>query len=297
MKTFRLSYKNLGYLMVLLAASIWSTLGIFGKIAFQEGLKPLELMFYRSALATIILFLFIQFFKKDKIHIDKKDIFFFLLYGTLSVGIFYLLYFSSILHLKVGVASALLYTSPLFVVILSRFLFKELLTLPKLLALFFTLLGVTLLSEFFPIRNLNLLSTKGVLYGLGSGFTYALYTIFGKKALSKYSPITLMFYTLFFGSVTLGIFLLLRGEILHNSFTAKAIISIIMLSILTTIIAYYFYVEGLKRIEASKASIISTVEPVIAWLLAYIVLKESLNYYEGLGFFLILFGALLVIIK
>ncbi len=295
MKLFQITYKKTGYLMIFLAASIWGSLGVLGKIAYQEGFAPLELMIYRSILASLVLAIILLIYKPGLYIIDIRDIPFFLVYGTLSVGIFYLLYFSSLLYLKVGVASALLYTAPFFVVIMSRIIFKEPISFLKIFALISTITGVILLGKVFPLDNLNILMFKGLMYGLGSGFTYALYTIFGKKALTKYSPATLIFYTLISGSLTLVLFLILKREPLNFLLTPKAILSVVLLSLITTLLAYYLYVEGLKRVEAGRASILSTIEPVVAWGLGFIFLGEQLTLLEGFGLFMILIGASIVV--
>lgn len=97
---------------------------------------------------------------------------------------------------SLSVMAVLLYTSPAFIVLLSVLLFRETLTRQKLLALVLTFAGCCLVSG---LGSGSAVSMKGLLLGLGSGFFYALYSIFSHYAIERgYGSWTITFYTFLF---------------------------------------------------------------------------------------------------
>jgi len=117
-----------------------------------------------------------------------------------------------------------------------------------------------------------------VLAGLASGLAYALYTIFGKTALRRYTPLTTLTYTLGFGTIFLGTLALATG-VIPRAHPSSGWIALVYLALVTTLLAQALYLAGLRYIDAGPASLLATVEPVTAAMLGYIVLGEQL---EGL---------------
>jgi drug/metabolite transporter (DMT)-like permease len=225
-----------------------------------------------------------------KIH--WKDSWYFIGTGILSITFFNWCYFTTIQNASLATAAILLYTAPVFVLLISIFVFKETLTMKKLLALFLTFLGCTLVSGLFS-GQFTELSWIGLLTGLGAGFGYSLYSIFGKLAGKKYETLTISFYTFLFALIVLfpishitdANIELLNGKVL--GYTAG-------LGLFPTVLAYWFYTNGLKQIEASKASIVSTIEPVVATVMGLFLYKEAVSFVQLLGIVLVL-GAVLLI--
>src|SRR5699024_8570361 len=165
---------------------------------------------------------------------------------------------------SISVSAALLYTGPAFVIILSFFLFKERLTKRKVIALFTTLIGTTLVVELFPVdlENLPLLT---IFIDLCSGLGYALYSIFSKFALEKYSCLVSITYTSTVAAISLLPFFayLADGALLPDF---KLILFAFVLGFLPTVLAYIIITYGLHHTEASIASLLTTVIPVILTL-------------------------------
>ena len=227
--------------------------------------------------------------------IALKDIYLFIGTGILSIAFFNWAYFTSIQLLSISVAVILLYTAPAFVMIMSVLFLKEKITVMKVVLLCMTLLGCLLVTG---LTNLSYQDgdVLGYLIGLGAGFGYALYSIFGKFALNKYSPFTVSFYTFFVASLLLvpmtGIWLKL--PIIVNG---KAMIYIVGLSLISTVLAFLLYTEGLRGIESSKASILSTVEPLAALILGIAVFQESISGTQILGGIVIFMSAIFASVK
>ena len=188
------------YLLILLAASLWATTGVFLSLLTAAGLTSLQSVAVRNGLATILYFIFLSMTDPKALKIRLADCRYFIGTGILSVVFFNWCLFTTIQSSSLSVASVLLYTSPVFVMILSTLFFHEAITPAKLLALCLTLLGCMLVTGLLPPGGESI-SGKTILFGLGSGFGYALYTIFSKFALAKYPSGTVSFYTFLFATI------------------------------------------------------------------------------------------------
>lgn len=274
--------------MVAAGAALWGTIGIFINQLDISGFSSIEIVALRVVSATFILFFVIKFRYPDQLSIRLNHLFYFIGTGILSICFFNWSYFTAIKETSLSVAVILLYTGPAFVVILSRLLFREKLTLPKIAALILTFTGAALVVELIPY-SAGSISWYGIIVGTGAGFGYALYSVFGKYALKKYSPITIIFYTFLTASVFMlpfsGIMNIHSIESLAN---LNTLLIVAGLGIFPTALAYLLYTEGLARIEAGSASITSIVEPVTAALIGVILYGDKLNIYQSGGMLLVI---------
>lgn len=147
------------------------------------------------------------------------------------------------------------------------------------------------------VRGYDLASLRvtlpGILAGLASGFTYALYSIFGKTVLRRYQPQTTLTYALGFGSIFLGLMTYATGQIDTTALRAGWPM-IAYLGLITTLLAQFLYLSGLRHVEAGRASLIATVEPVVAAVLGYVLLRERLDLLQALGGLAVLSGVFFV---
>lgn len=269
-----------GYILIILAASFWGTLGVFGKELTRVGFHSFEIAFIRAFGALVLLSL-VSIIKDPKVFkIKLKDIKYFIGTGVFSFVLMNSCYFITINETSLSVAAILLYTAPTMVMLLSIILFNEKITKKKLLSLGMTFVGCVLVVDLFNVNTT--ITTRGILFGLGSGLGYALYTIFGRYALKKYKTMTVTLYTFLFASM--GLFPLINiQEIVTLYSNEKAYIFSFLLMTIATIIPYLLYTKGLSEITPSKASITATFEPVVASLLGIIIYNEVLNFNKILG--------------
>lgn len=288
-----MAFKYSGYVMI--AALFWGMIGFFVKGISEFGLTPMEIVAIRVLCSCFFLFLYGCISKRGEMKIAFKDIHLFIGTGILSIAFFNWAYFTSIQMLSISVAVILLYTAPAFVMVMSVLFLKEKITVMKVGLLCMTLLGCLLVTG---LTNLSFQdgSILGYVIGLGAGFGYALYSIFGKFALEKYSPFTVSFYTFFIASLLLGPMTRI-WENLSVIMNVKAIIYIVGLSLISTVFAFLLYTEGLQGIESSKASILSTVEPLAALIIGIAVFQESISGTQLFGGIIIFMSAILVSIK
>lgn len=278
-------------LCVLAAGILWGTMGILVRKMNKFGFSSMDITAFRAYISTLILLPVLLIFKREALKIKVKDIWVFAGTGLLSVVFFNACYFTCITMTELSVAAILLYTAPAFVLIMSFLVFKEKITLVKIACLILTFLGCIFVSGGFGSASL---STPGLLFGLGAGFGYALYSIFGKIAIKKgYSSLTITTYTFIFASV--GTIPLVKWKNFCASM-AKSRESIpieILLVFLTTIAAYVLYTKGLEGMESSKASILANIEPVTAALVGIAVFGEKIKTATIIGMVLVLAGCII----
>lgn len=189
-------------------------------------------------------------------------------------------------------AVVLLYTAPIFVVILARVLYGERLTIRKIISLILAITGCILVVGLYQPGNL-LVNGLGILFGLGAGFTYALYNIMGKQVATNYSPLTIVVYLMGLGALFL--FPLRPLSLLSvASSPPRAWLLLLVLALFPALIPYTLYPAGLRFVEVGRASLVATVEPVVATLLAFLVLGEGMQPLQILGAALVISAALLV---
>lgn len=283
---------RLSGLFIVLAAMLWGMTGLFVTRLSLLGLSALGMLLFRAGIAAVCLF-FVLLFRDPKLfYFRLRDVWLFLGSGVLAFAMFSFAYSESITASSPAVAAALLYTAPVFVILFSRLLFHEKLTLQKFAAIFLTLLGCFLVSGVFGTEHI---SGTGILFGLLSGLGYALYTIFGRMGVGRYDTLTVTFYTFLFATAAAILCLLfLPGESLVGTFRAVAaggapgFFWTVGYAIVSCLVPYWLYTTGLRCTEPGVAGVLSTVEPVVAAVLGMGFLGEAVLPAKILGILCIL---------
>ena len=283
---------KLALLLIGAGASLWGIISLFVTSLYEMGFSPIQVVTIRALSVTLFLVLYIIFKNRQLLKIKAADSKYFIGTGIFSFVLFNWCMFSAIKETSISVATILLYTAPAFVTIFSRFIFKELLTTRKVLALLITFIGCSFVVGILP-NTTESISLYGLILGLGSGLFYALYSIFGKFALIKYNSLTVTAYTFLFAAIAVtpfsGLWLVLP---LFSDI--KVWVYIIGLGFLSTMLPFIFYTKGLNTIESSQASIIATIEPVVASLVGFLIFHEKLNVWQYFGIFLVIAAVIIV---
>lgn len=276
-----------GYIYVIIAAALWGITGPLAKYAFSFGVEPLEIAFWRCII-PFVPFAF-QAIRGGNLRIDKGDRLPVFSFGLICVAAFYGLYQLAIQAGGAAMACVLMYTAPAWVAIMAALFLGEKMTPAKVAAVIATLAGVAGVSGIFSGDGQANLSVTAIILGLASGVTYAMYYIFGKRLMPRYTTPQLFFYGLPVGAI------LLFPMVEFHDKTPGAWAAIFAVCILSTYLAYSFYYAGLKHLEATRAAIAGTMEPVVASSLAFIWWGESFSTMGYMGSALIL-GAVILII-
>jgi drug/metabolite transporter, DME family len=282
-----------GYALVLAAATLWATIGLFYKVIIGGyGMTPLSAVLARGATACVMLIAGLAIWKRDLLRVRRQDLPFFAVMGLITVAIFFSLYAYAITLVGMSVAAVLQYTAPAFVVIIAWRVFREPLDRIKILALLLALAGCVLIAQLYNLTSVTL-NLPGVLCGLATGLTFGLYTIFNKRAVQTYSPWTIITYNLTFGMLFLA---LLQAPQAVSELAARPGVWpwILLVAILPTVAAHGLYVSGLAYVPAGNASIMGTWEPALATILAYIILGERLDALQLVGAACIVLGVIIL---
>ncbi|PTL39764.1 EamA family transporter [Alkalicoccus saliphilus] len=281
------------YLIVMAGAALWGTTGLFVNQLNESGFTAWEVVGIRLSFSALLLLLFLLIFQRGLLYVKLRDIPFFIGTGIISIAFFNYFFFTVIETASISLAVVLLYTGPVFVALISRFTFKEPFTARKGGALILMLAGCALTVGLFPAGALTVSGTT-ILFGVLSGFFYALYSIFGKYVSGRYHALTITTYSMIFGSL----FLLPTSRLWEKSallFTPGVLMYGFGLAAVATVFAYIFYTAGLRWIESGKAAILSTVEPVVAILIGVLVYSEIVTLWQGVGMALVIVSVLLTV--
>ena len=285
--------RNIGPALILLAGCFWGSMGIFVRRLTDYGFSSIQIVAIRVTLAALIFCILLLIRDPAGFRISVKDIPLFLGLGFGSILFFTVCYFTAITMMPLSTAAILLYTSPIWIMLMSVLFFREKLTGRKLLALALAFAGCVLVSGVSGEG----MTLPGLLVGLGSGIGYGLYSILGTVALRRYSPYTVTTYT--FAFAALGAWLICRPAEMLAKFAAAPnlpglVFFCVLTALVTAVIPFLAYTLGLRTVEASRAGILATVEPLVATLIGVAVFSEPLTLLSGLGMLLILAAVVLL---
>lgn len=257
----------MGYLFVAAAAALWGLMGPVTRIALGEGMGPVEVAFWRALLAGGLFAVHAAVIGKMKL--ERRDLPAVVAFGVLGVAGLMASFSRSVQAGGAALAAILLYTAPAWVALLSALFLGERLTRRTLLALAVATAGVAGIALASGSGGMRF-TPAALGWGLLSGFAYALYYLFGKRYFARYATATLFLYALPVGALAM----LPLADFRHKTPTAWAALGFI--SIVPTYLAYVFYSAGLRRVQATRAATVATVEPVVAAVAAYLMWNERL---------------------
>ena len=289
--------RRLSPMFVILAGACWGIIGIFSKSLSELGFSPIEIVFLRFGIAASLIWLYILIFDRAKMIIRLKDLWMFVGTGILSLTLFSTLYFTTIQSTTLSLAAVLLYTAPCFVMIMSAILFREKIGRTKIGALFLAFFGCVCTSGLMEAalsgKALGSVSLTGIITGIGAGFGYALYSIFGTFALKKYDTVTVTAYTFLISTLALLPFCF--GKEFFVLFQSKGtLLNAFGITLISTLLPYLLYTQGLKFTKPGKASVLAFSEPFVATLTGLLFFREKLTLGGAAGM-LMIFASIVIL--
>ena len=286
--------KKFAPMFVLSAGTLWGVMGVFVRKLGTYGFSPLQIACLRILFGAVLFLLITAIFRRDLLKIQPRDVGLFLGMGLLSLLLFTVCYFTTISLASLSVAAILLYTSPIWVMLMSAVCFREKITRRKLLCAAMAFGGCVLVSG---IGSAASLSPMVIVTGLLSAVGYGLYSIFGTFALRKYQPLTVTTYAFLFGAA--GALLLcnpaqIARVICESGQPGRLVLLITVTAFVTAVLPYLLYTVGLSHMRASAAAIMASIEPVVATTAGALVFGEALTVPAFAGIALVL-GAIVVL--
>ncbi len=278
----------LGGLLVIVAGCLWGCTGLFVGRVNAAGIAAMEIVELRGILTAVLMLPLMLCIDRKLLRIRLKDLWCFIGSGVFSVLFFNFCYYTTIQRSGMAIAAVLLYTSPIFVMLMSLLLFRERMTARKVTSLILTVVGCVLVSGIFTAGGT--FTVGGLALGICAGFGYALYSIFSRYALQRgYHPMTITFYTFLLSAVG-GVFftdfpLIAASSAQHGLGLWLPLVGYVAVG---TVGAYLLYTAGLRYIDNSKASVMAAVEPACATLLQIVVLRVLPDAFTLVGIALVL---------
>jgi drug/metabolite transporter (DMT)-like permease len=281
------------FVLVLLAACLWGTLGTaYHLLRGVAEVDALTVVALRASAGAAILWGWLALTDRAALRVARADLPRLIGFGVGSLGLMYFALFTAFDLTSVAVGTVLLYLAPALVTVGAALFLNEPLTRRKLIALIATFSGCLLVVELYRPQNL-----VGNAFGIGCGLVaaaaYGAYSLGAKPLLARYRAVTVLAYALLPAAVgLLAVKLLTAPEAWPSPGGLLAIGA--YGGIVVTIAPYGLYTLALRRLPSSEASIVATLEPAVAVVLAGTLLGERLAPLQLLGTVGILGGVVLL---
>lgn len=279
--------------LVAAASVLWGMLFIFVRSLSTAGFSAMDIVSIRAWGSVLLLFPGLFVADRALLRVRWKDIWCFVGTGVFSIVFFSYCYFRNVEISSAAFASILMYTSPVWVTLLSMVFFKERMNGRKWLALLMALAGCVLVSGI--TEGAGAASPYGILLGIGSGIGYGLYSIFGRFALERrYHPMTVVVYTFLFACV--GVLPFVSVSSIINRFADRPVLLLpaLAMAFFTTALSFSLYTLGLRYMEPGRAAVLATLEPIITTLAGCVLYDEVLTAVTVLGIALVLAASVLI---
>lgn len=277
------------YLLMVLSTFFWAGAFIAGKLS-APYIPAFTLTFLRFSLASLILYFILKLKGKQSFKITKSDIPVFLITGIVGMFGYHVLFFNALKYTTAINSSIIGATNPIMTTVLSVIFLKEKVNFKRAFGIFLSFLGVFLTVTGANIFNLKDISpNRGDLLMLVAVLMWAIYSIYSKKVMPRYSPELLTFYSFLFCSIVLIPFVIYEApwkiieSVPHYSYLA-----VLYMSIFPSVIGYLVQQMSIKKIGPSKTSIFINLVPVFSIILSVFILNENISIIR-------IFTALLII--
>lgn len=281
--------QNRGYLMVLAAGALWGTIGFFATLLSNFGMGAESVAFFRVLSASLVLaaILLVKGKGTRLFRISRRGLLSCALVGFVSQAFYNICYMNAVEQCGMATAAVFLYTSPIYVALLSRLLFREPLTGNKLAAIAINILGCILTvtgGDFTGVK----LSLFGLAMGVLAGFTYALLPILSRTGADQEDPYTAAFYGQAFGALLLLV-LVRPWQGVGVTFSWPIVLTLVGFGIVPSAMGYIVYYGGISRVtETSRIPVLASVETVVAALVGLAAFGQSVSLIKCAGIALVL---------
>lgn len=276
---------------VLASATCFALTSILIKAAYELGLNPMQVIALQSWMASFLLLIYALFFQRQIFKISRRTLMIMIFQGVVGSLGTSVLYAYALKFLPVSVAILLLYLYPALVVAAGVLFWHKRVGRQELIALLLTLSGTTMASGVFS--GVQEVAFIGILLGLASAISYAVFNVVGEMAMAEVTPLAAMSFSQWICS--LALVFLLKGDFMsipwHDVRTWEMGF---LLATVASIFPFYMILVGIDRIGSDQAAILSTFELPMTFILAAIFLKEFPTLNQWIGGVLVLGGILLL---
>lgn len=285
---------NRGYLMVLVAALMWGSIGIFVNELSAAGMTSVSIAALRLLAGAAIMVPVLIWRGADRggnparlFKVPPRALIPCALVGVIGLACSNCAYYESIKYVGMSTASVLLYTSPVFGCVLGRILYGEPIMANKVAAVAFNIAGCVLAATDGDVETLSF-NGYGIALGVLGGFTGALLAVFTKMATERVDSLAVTFYGFVFGGLVMGTAAFPWVDI-SGAISPHTLLVLAGFALIPTALAYILYMDGLSRgLEASKVPVVASFETVATVLVGVGVYAEAAGPVKVLGVCLVL---------
>ena len=285
----------LGYVLALGAAALFGVNGTVVKVALDDGLSAYRLAELRCVASLAIFVLVVAVSRPGSLRTSGRELVYLAIFG--AVVMTQLLYLLAIRRLKIGVALVLIFLGPLLVALWARFVEKKLVRPRFWVALGLSLAGLVLVVRVWDSFSLDGL---GVAFALAGAGAYAAYVLYAEHAVGRRDPISLLCYGFLFASAVWTVVqpwwslpwhvltadVSLHGHLAGTHLPEWALVA--WMVVLGTVVPFVLVVGALQHLPATRVAICGMLEPVVATVVAYAWLAETLGPAQLVGGALVL---------
>jgi drug/metabolite transporter (DMT)-like permease len=285
-------HRTKGYTYVILASAFYAMIGIISKIVMNTGLTPYLLLTYQYIFTIFFLLIWILATDRKSLFIDRKSILLMLIQGIFGGFGTSLFFYLAITKISVGMATMILFLYPAIVNIFFAVSGVRKIGKASIIALGMALLGSFIVLNIFGIEAFSV-STTGIIFGIGACLSYAFYNIFADLKLSKFSPVTISFYSAISAFIT-SLIISPSFFKFDINYSWELIGFFALLALISGIFPSILMYKGITYIGADKASIVASTELPMTIILAYFFLSEKMSILQISGVALIVASVLLL---
>jgi drug/metabolite transporter (DMT)-like permease len=292
---------RLGYLMVATAATLFAVNGSVMKVTLDSGLTPLEVAQIRQTCAALLFLALLVAFAPARLRVGRRELLFLLAFGLICVALQQWLYLVAIENAPIGVALLIVFTAPLFVALFARFVYKEHIRRRVWLAVLLCIIGLGLVVEIWTGLAFD---AVGVTAAFGSALVLTAYLLMAERERRHRDAVSLSFYGFLFAAIFWAVVqplwdfpwsalddsVSLQGNLSEYSAPVWLLVSFIV--VVGTLLSFSLLTGSLRHISATRASIVATFEPVVATVVAWAWLGESLGTTQLVGGAIVIAGIL-----
>jgi drug/metabolite transporter (DMT)-like permease len=287
--------ETIGYIFIVLASAFFGASASLGKSLMQNGMSTFMLMETRAIVTSLIVFPTLILIGRKHLKIERIHIVTFILLAIPGLALVNASYYYAVKVLTVALAVFLQFTAPVLVFLYGLATGREKASADKILALILSIGGTYFMVQLHDGGS-GAVSWIGIASAVVSTVSFAFYVILSHELGKKYSPWTIIFYgysiaALFWCGV-------------QNPVETAAVMTdhnlwkgAILFSLLSTLIPFILFLNGLRRVTPTGATIASTSETIFATLFAYLVLEESLTTGQIIGAGLIVSAIIILTAK
>jgi drug/metabolite transporter (DMT)-like permease len=288
---------RVGYVMAASAATLWGVNGTVSKVILASGISSVRLSEIRTAGALVGLVLVLVVTAPVRLRVRLRELPFLAAFGIGGLALVQWFYFLSIHRLAIGIALLIEYLAPLVVALWARYVFREHVRQRIWLALVFALVGLALIVD---VGNSGTISATGVVFALLAAVAYVIYLLLAEHGIGDRDAVSLLAWGFVFASVfwavispwwtfpgdRVGAHVSLLGHLDGRHLPVWALMA--WLVVLGTIVPFFLLVSALRHLPATRVGIIAMLEPVVATIVAWAWLGESLASLQLVGAVIVL---------